>query len=931
MSESAGFLYQHLPWNFITKFHEGVVVQKDGILQRTFAYRAPDIDSSDALEVNTLCLRVNDFAKRLGTGWAFQLEAQRFYTQEYPRADFESLAPYLVDREREAAFRAAGRHFESSYYITFIWRPPSENVKKLAALFIQSGGSGGGMGIKQNVEYFINETNAVAALLANHLLMAPLDNEQTVAYLHSTVSLNRHPIRFPHTQILLDRIIPDSELITSLTMKLGDHYIPVIGVNDFPEETYPAILDHLNRARQEYRWVSRYICLDKEEGKKEALKKEKSHRGNRKTFLQTFAESTSGESSQAINHGAGVKESDSIQAGVEIETDQAALGYYTTCVCVWDTELKIAKKKADVVKAIINSAGFTCKEETFNALEAWKSMMPGQVYANYRALPVMTTSLAHVLPLSSVWAGMRSNRHAERVTGIGVPHLVCSTAEGTPFFLNLNQEDVGHSAIWGPTGAGKSTLLNLLELQVFKYPESLVVVFDKGRSCRQPCLASGGLFYEPAGENAAGVSFQPLRDLETDQDMMNAIDFIEACVTINNGKVTPPMRAAIKESLELLREKPPRSRTITSFIQYVNYLDPETKRPVFNEILGDYLVDGGKYGKIFDARSSEISLDTRFLAIEMEALMNRGEGCVVPALVYLFNLVEKKFDGRLTLLVLDEAWLFLKNPVFAEKIAEWLKVLRKKNVFVVFATQDVADVERSPLKTTVIQQCLTKIYLADPSALTAGMFPVYRAFGLSDAEIGLIAGAAMKRDYFYTSPAGRRLFQLDLGPLTLALIGGADHALLDSLAAAYPQGRPICRALLEQKGVDYQSFMDSDAPAEPVPQQGEIKASVQTAAETPAEEQQKTAAETLVESNIAGLLAAIGSMPKRKKKDGSGRAAAAIARRFSVSEATMYQAKKVLATGSAELVEAMRRGEIPIKTAYKRLRMERELEIEQAR
>jgi type IV secretion system protein VirB4 len=159
---------------------------------------------------------------------------------------------------------------------------------------------------------------------------------------------------------------------------------------------------------------------------------------------------------------------------------------------------------------------------------------------------------------------------------------------------------------------------------------------------------------------------------------------------------------------------------------YVNYLDPESRRPVFKDMLGDYLWSGGKYGKIFDSRASGLSLDTRFLAIEMEDLMNRGPGCVVPALVYLFNLIEKKFDGRLSPLVLDEAWLFLKNKTFSEKIAEWLKVLRKKNVFVVFATQDVADVAASPLKTTIIQQCLTKIYLADPAAMTDHLMEVYR-------------------------------------------------------------------------------------------------------------------------------------------------------------------------------------------------------------
>ena len=721
--DSTGFFYQLLPWNFITKFHEGVVVHKDGLLQRTFEYRAPDLDSSGPFAINSICIRVNDFAKRLGSGWAFHFEARRLYTQEYPDSDFDLLAPYLIDRERASAFRAAGRHFESLYYLTFTWRPPSQNMKKLASMFIQSG-DGTTQSIKQNVEHFVNETDAVAAVLAQGMFLSPLNNEETVLYLHSTVSLSRHHIRFPHTQILLDRILPDMELDTSLTMRLGQHFIPIIGVNDFPEETYPAILEGLNRQRLEYRWVSRYICLDKEEGKKEAQKKEKTHRGNQKTFLQAFAESTSGQASPGRNHGASVKEQDSIKAGIEIEIDEAALGYFTSTVMVWDTSLKAAKKKADAVKAVINGAGFTCKEESFNNLSSFRGSLPGDVYSNYRALPVMTNTLSHIVPLSSVWPGMRFNEHAYNVTGVGTPHLVCSTKEGTPFFFNLNPSDVGHAAVWGPTGAGKSTFLMLLAMQMLKYPGSQVIVFDKDRSSRQPCMAAGGLFYEPAGEDIQGVSLQPLAALETERDMNDAIDFIETCITVNGGNVTPPMSAAIKESLEQMSGIPKDARTLTSFIQYANYNDPESNRPVLKELLGDYLLNGGKYGKIFDgnpSKVSQVSTGGRFLAFEMAALMNRGEGAVVPALVYLFNLVEKKFDGRFTLLVLDEAWLFLKNPAFADKIAEWLKVLRKKNVFVVFATQDVADVESSPLKTTIIQQCLTKIYLADPNATAPGM------------------------------------------------------------------------------------------------------------------------------------------------------------------------------------------------------------------
>ena len=903
--------------------------QKDGILQRSFAYRAPDLDSSGDIEINALCIRVNDFAKRLGAGWAFFVEAQRFHTHEYPTvkpgrpSGFSSLAGYLIDREREAAFSAAGRHFDSSYYLTFAWKPPVESIKKLTSMFIQSANDAeSGKNIKENVEYFVNETNAIIGLLSSSMLIEPLNNEETAAYLHSTVSMYRHYIRFPHAWIFLDKIFPDMTLVNSMPMKLGDYYIPIIGVNDFPDETYPDILESLNRARMEYRWSTRYICLDKEEGKKEAQKKEKAHRGSRKTFLQTFAEATSKDGSggsATFNHGASVKEADSIQAGVEIETDIASLGYQTSCVMVWDKDPVKAKKKAETVRNIIQSAGFTCKEERHGAQEAWRSMMPGQVYANYRALPVMSYNLSHFIPLSSVWAGQRINIHAGRISGVSLPHVTCSTSEGTPFFLNLNPEDVGHTAIWGPTGAGKSTLLNLLEAQFFKYPSSQVIVFDKGKSCRQICLASGGLFYEPAAESFAGVSFQPLRELETERDIIDAMDFIESLCTVNGYTVSPPMRTAIKKAVDSLHDIPKDDRTITSFVQYVNYKDPDTGQPLFNELLSDYIWAGGKYGKIFDASTPGLSLGTRFLAIEMEDLMNRGEGCIVPALVYLFNYVEKKFDGRLSLLVLDEAWLFLKNEIFAQKIAEWLKVLRKKNVFVVFATQDVADVEKSPLKTTIIQQCLTKIYLADPSAPTAGMIDVYRAFGLTDTEIRLIATAQMKRDYFYTSPIGRRMFQLDLGNLALAFVGTPDHAMLDKLVAEKGFGVPLCREILKHKGIDYGQYMGPDTPREmQVKPRAPVHALPPVPPVAPPKQQSPVFASVRTPSEILDAAAAI----QGRAHAGQGRAVENIARRYGISSTTLYQARRLLKYGSKELIDRVRGGEITIKKACKSLKAE---------
>ena len=925
--ENVGYFYNYLPWNFITKYHDGVVIHKDGLLQRTFAFRAPDIDSSGDTEINNLSLRINDFTMRLGSGWAFHMEAQRFQIQEYPKSNFDSLAPYLVDRERDAAFNTAGRHFDSCYYLTFTYKPPSESAKKLISMFIKSGLDGGeDAGIKHNVDFFVNESNAVVSLLSNELLIAPLDNNETIAYLHSSISFYKHPVRFPYTSILLDRILPDCELDNSLPMKLGDFYIPIVGINDFPDETYPAILDILNRALLEYRWVTRYICIDKEEGVNESRKKEKAHRGSRKTFFQTFAEQTSGEPTQAVNHGAGVKENDSIEAGIEIDNDLASLGYLTTCIMVWDKSLKTAMKKAEYVRTIINSQGFTCTDDKYNAFEAFMSMLPGQVYANYRALPVLSYNMSHIVPLSSVWVGNRLNEHAQQVTGCGIPHIVCSTAEGSPFFLNLCVGDVEHTAILGPTGGGKSTLLNLITMQALKYPGSLVITFDKDRSCRQTCLAIGGLFYEPAADNSSGINFQPLRDLESDQDMLNAQDFIESCITINGGTVPPQMSTEIKRVLNLLRGiEEPHRRTMTSFLHYVNYHDYVTKKPVLKDLLMDYVV-GGKYGKIFDAKASDLSLDTRFLAIEMGALMSRGEKCIVPALVYLFNLVEKKFNGRLTYLILDEAWMFFKHDIFADKITEWLKTLRKKNVGVIFATQEIADVVSSPLKTTITQQCMTKIYLADNSALTPLMTNVYHDFGLTESEIELIAGSTMKRDYFYTSPLGRRLFQLDLGPLTLALIGSPNHALLDELAARYEPGSFLCNEILKAKKVNYKKYLVDEYPPldpEPVPRKKQIMVFTQNNVirqeekpEEIKEPEEKTAA---AGSSLKELLDAVSSIPERKSEPGSGRAAKAIAELYKVGLSTVYQARAIVKDGRPELLEALKNGEIQVKTAYKQL------------
>lgn len=86
------------------------------------------------------------------------------------------------------------------------------------------------------------------------------------------------------------------------------------------------------------------------------------------------------------------------------------------------------------------------------------------------------------------------------------------------------------------------------------------------------------------------------------------------------------------------------------------------------------------------------------------------------------------------MIVLDEAWALIDNPVFAPKIKDWLKVLRKLNTFIVFATQSVEDASKSSISDTLIQQTATQIFLPNLKATE-----VYRtAFLLSEREHHLI-------------------------------------------------------------------------------------------------------------------------------------------------------------------------------------------------
>ena len=821
--ESENQLKYVTPWSFILT--PGVCLLKNGALMTTYQIEYPDLESSSAPEIASMASLFNRSVMTLAQneGWALFFDVKRYKTKEYPAGSFSNLAGWLIDQKRAENYHKFGEHFTTEYYITFVYQLPSDLDSKTTSLFYKQKGkkknekshkslfgkSGNFPKIQKEMENFLDECEKVMGTLSTKLWIHHLNDSELFSYIKSSVSLNRQNLIYPEdTFFFLDNYVCDMDVRNSQPLKIGEYYVPVMGIMDFPNKTYPAIFDNLNKTMTEFRWTTRFIPLSKEASMKEAEKYQNRFYSARKSGMTIFTEMAMNVEIDKENKSALELEAQASDIQGDITLGNYVLGYYTSNLMVWDKKLEVAKEKSRKLQQIIRSCGFGVKEETFNNCQAWLGMMPGNVYANIRRPLISTKNFSNIIPLSSAWQGMLYNDFTEETCGSSIPLCTCSTSYGTPFFLNLNVRDVGHTFVFGPTGAGKSTLLALLMASATKYKDANIICIDKQLSSRGFIVAAGGIYVEP-GKDA--ISFQPLSELksptecseaEYTESLMWCQQFIEGLLSQQNIETTPEMSKVISETLRLVSEKEADMRTLTTFQQYATYSDPENGSNTIRIGLDPYC-SGGQFGSIFDADKTNLPL-SKLVTIEMGSLMRLSEKAVAPALMYIFRYLEKLWNvptGQkqpLTFLFLDEAWLYLQHPIFAGFLQEWLRTLRKKKVFCIFATQEVAAAAKSSLSDTIAQQCLTKIYLADESATTPGLLESYRFFGLTDSEILALSNATMKRDYYFKNPNGCRMFTLDLDPFQLALIS-SDHEILDKIEAEHGKNtlEPMAFEILE--------------------------------------------------------------------------------------------------------------------------------------
>ncbi|MER9299809.1 conjugal transfer protein TrbE [Mesorhizobium sp. M0621] len=788
---SGSRLADYLPWAALIA--PGVVLNKDGSLQRTARFRGPDLDSAVAAELVAVASRINNAFRRLGSGWSIFVEAQRHEAATYPQSQFPDPASGLVDAERKADFEEEGVHFVSSYFLTFLYLPPAEEAARTEG-WLYEGRERSGVDPHETLRAFVDRTERMLSLLDGFMPECLwLDDVETLTYLHSTVSTKRHRVRVPEAPVYLDALLADQPLTTGLEPRLGDQHIRVLTIIGFPTATTPGLLDELNRLAFSYRWSTRAILLDKVDATKLLTKIRRQWFAKRKSIAAILKEVMTNEASVLMDTDASNKAADADIALQELGADMAGMAYVTATIAVWDADPRLADEKLRLAEKIIQGCDFTAMVETVNAVDAWLGSLPGHAYANVRQPPLSTLNLAHMIPLSAMWAGLERDEH------FGSPPLLYGKTEGsTPFRLSLHVGDVGHTLVVGPTGAGKSVLLALMALQFRRYPRSQVFAFDFGGSIRAATLAMGGDWHDLGGELTEGaqasVSLQPLARVHDTYERAWAADWIVAILAREGIPITPDVKEHVWTALTSLASAPIGERTITG-------LSVLLQANALKQALRSYCI-GGPHGRLLDAEAEHLGAAS-VQAFEIEGLV--GTGAAPAVLTYLFHRIGDRLDGRPTLLIIDEGWLALDDEGFAGQLREWLKTLRKKNASVIFATQSLSDIDGSDIAPAIIESCPTRLLLPNERAIEPQITAIYRRFGLNDRQIEILARATPKRDYYCQSRRGNRLFELGLSEIGLALCAASsktDQTLIDSVLAEH--GRDdFLAAWLRARGVGW--------------------------------------------------------------------------------------------------------------------------------
>lgn len=745
---------------------ENIILQTDGSLLVCFWYEGSDLETSTDEELSLLSDKLNNAFNLLGSGWMFHVDVIRYYASDYIKEDacyFSTKISSLIDEERRNLYLERKNHFENCYAINFTYKPKIDFANKVGIFFTNNDKANDNV-FDYNVylKKFKAKISELVDLLSYEINITVMNTRELLSYINWCLTGDIVNLNIPSKNgFFLKHFLATNDLIGGDSVRSGDKYIKTVTIMGFPQESYPGILNQLNTVDFEYRFNSRFIFLNQFEADKIIDKLSNLWYQKRISASDTMKMSLNIDTNIKINQYAQMQYLESQNAKLLNDSNDAKFGYYTATVVIMDENEAIANENAKFIRALFRNLGFQSQIERHHGLEAFLGSLPGFAYANIRKWLIHTMNVADIIPTTSIWSGLDYNP-CSLYKDNNPPLFYANTTGNTPLRLSLHVNDNGHTLIIGPTGSGKSTLINFIVAQQFRYKYAKVIIFDKNYSCLPICYASCGKLFDIGADNFDNY-FQPLRHLDTDLDFDFAWNWIEELCILNGmqNSYNETHRQAIIKALKLLQATNDIERRTLEYYRLLVQDYDKTVSTILENFTNSF--NNGFVNKLFNGHRDLLTNSDNFTVFEMGKLMNLGERIIIPALKYLIHTISKSFDSNYpTLLVFDESFIFFNHDIFRAKIIEWIKLVRKFNVAIIFATHELMDFFRyEELLSTIKSNCATKIFLGNKLALTSETYNCYKSMDLNDKQIATIANMN-KGEYFYFSELGKRKFTLEL-------------------------------------------------------------------------------------------------------------------------------------------------------------------------
>jgi type IV secretion system protein VirB4 len=526
----------------------------------------------------------------------------------------------------------------------------------------------------------------------------------------------------------------------------GDRsFAAILSLKEYPPHAQPGMTDALLRLPYEMTLSESFAFVDRQIG------------GERVGLaLRRFR--AADDDAQSLKRGLA-------EAKDDLSSGRSALGEHTFSLMVRASSLpELDRAAADCASALAD-IGAVPVRETLTLEPAFWAQFPGNdAYAARKAL-ISTSAFAGFASLHGFPIGQAQDNHwGQAVT-------VFETTSATPYFFNFHRGDLGNFTVIGPSGSGKTVVLNFLVAQAARF-QPRTVFFDKDRGAEIFLRAVGGHYAvlrpgEPTG-------FNPMQNEGSPVERAFLRSLIARLVCKPGERPTPEEEATIAAAVAANYEQEPGYRRPRYFIELL----AGGRRPQEGDLASRFApwVGRGEHAWLFDNPVDRLDASTRTLGFDMTALLE-DPVLRTPAMMYLFHRVEQRLDGEPTLILIDEGWKALDDEVFAARIRDWMKTLRKRNAVLGFGTQSARDALDSRIASAIIEQAATQIFMPNPRAQHEDYCV---GFGLTEHELELVrALPAEARGFLVKHGAHSVVARLDLSgmPDLLVALSGRESSV----------------------------------------------------------------------------------------------------------------------------------------------------------